>query len=128
MRCLRVSELCRTATRPGNRAANRSVKLRRQADLGNEDEARLAARERVLRRLDVDFGLAAAGNAMQQDRARILGLLDGIERRQLIGRELERRGGLRIGFRLGAGSKRSRCFCVMPGGSADFSTSPSGAR
>ena len=57
---------------PGNRSANRSVKLRRQSDFGNQDEARLPAGKCVLRRLNVDLGLAAAGDAVQQDRAKTL--------------------------------------------------------
>ena len=43
----------------------------RQRDLGNEDEGRATALERGDDRLDVDRGLAAAGDAVEQERGRV---------------------------------------------------------
>ena len=45
----------------------------RQRDLGDQDERRPAGLERRGDRLDVDRGLAAAGHAVEQERARIAG-------------------------------------------------------
>ncbi len=49
----------------GTEAAQR---LRRQRDLGNEDDRAAAARERLLAGPQVDLGLAAAGGAVEQER------------------------------------------------------------
>ena len=49
-------------------------RLRRQADLGDEDDRPLAARQRRLDRGQVDLGLARAGDAVQEQLARGAGL------------------------------------------------------
>ena len=56
---------------PGAEARHR---LRRQADLGDEDDRALPALQRRLDRGEVDLGLARAGDAVQEQLARRPGL------------------------------------------------------
>ena len=56
-----------SATRSPKRARKRPTRLRRQRDLGHEDDRAAARGERGLARADVDLGLAAAGRAGEED-------------------------------------------------------------
>src|ERR1700686_231643 len=47
-------------------------RLRRERNFRDEHNRAMAARERRVNRLQINFGLAAAGHAVQQNRARIL--------------------------------------------------------
>ena len=59
--------------------------LPREADLGHEQEDRAAGLERRLRRLEVDLGLAAPGDAVQKDLVAGLGLAeDRVQRAPLL--------------------------------------------
>ena len=69
---------------PGPEAGHR---LRREADLGDEDDRRAAAGERRLDRGEVDLGLARAGDAVQEELA--FGAGDAVDRGDdLLGRPL----------------------------------------
>ena len=84
--------------------------LPREADLGHEQEDRAAGLERRLRRLEVHLGLAAPGDAVQQDLVAGLGLAeDRVERapllREQVGHVRERRARAQP-RRLGRGGRR----------------------
>ena len=68
-RCAGVSALCMATTRRDRKALRpRGPQLRRQVDLGHQQQRLASARERTLAGLQVDLGLAAAGDAVQQQR------------------------------------------------------------
>ena len=71
--------LCSTATR-SNRGPKAAHGLRREADFGHEQNRLPAEANDFLNRLDVDFGLAAAGDAVDQNRA-VLGRVQRIANR-----------------------------------------------
>ena len=95
--------------RPAKRRAKRSIELRRQVDLRHEHERLPAAREHRVGRAQVDLGLAAAGDAVQQDRARrggdasaasiaLIAAACALGQRRLgLGIDAARRGALRFG-------------------------------
>ena len=62
---------CRTAIRDGEVGAQPVDDRRRERDLRHEQQRRAARREARRDRLDVDRGLAAAGDAVEQDRRRV---------------------------------------------------------
>jgi hypothetical protein len=107
--------------------------LRRERDLGHEDERLPARLARGSRRAQIDLGLAARGDTVQQERleaARADRLVDRDARLALRRRE---RDALGIGMR----STRSSSACrraseraspSLPPGSAAATTSPGGAR
>ena len=53
---------------PGKPAAEPADRLRREADLGHQHNRLAAARHHFLDRRQIDLGLAAAGDAMNQER------------------------------------------------------------
>jgi hypothetical protein len=70
-------------------------RLRREADLGDEDDRAAAALQRRLDRRQVDLGLARAGDAVEELLAGRAGLAverrhQGVDRGLLLGEELRR--------------------------------------
>ncbi len=90
--------------RAGEARAHAGFQLRRQVDLRHQDQdlCRFAARRRLLQHarggMQVDLGLAAAGDAVQQVRRKALGVGDGVGGLALL-RIQRRRGARRLGGR-----------------------------
>jgi len=74
------------------------LEMRREIDLGHEDQHLAAGRDRARGGVEVDLGLAAAGHALQQEgRVAVAGGDDGLDRRLLRGVARVLRQGRRIG-------------------------------
>ena len=66
-----VSPECSTATRHGEALAEAADELRREADLRHQHQRPPAAREHALHDMQIDLGLAAAGDAVQNKRGEV---------------------------------------------------------
>jgi hypothetical protein len=79
------SRECSTATVSPKRATKRADDLRRQADLGHQDDDRAPAGQRVGGGAEVDLGLARARDAVEQERLAGRRGADRRDRRLLLG-------------------------------------------
>ena len=131
-RCAGVRPLCSDTRRwPAKRCGEARLELRREVDLGHQHQHLPAGRERARRGLQVDLGLAAAGDAVQQHgwparrrgQRRDRGRLVGVSARRA---RPSAAAGARRGF---AGARARRASCAASslrnsGGSTASASSP----
>jgi hypothetical protein len=94
--------------------------LRRQSDFGHQHQRLLAARQALRDGLQIDLGLAAAGDAIEQERHEAVGGVDRGHRRCLL--LVRHRPGQRMGRQLrcghgdafGQAALRQRARCSAP--------------